>query len=196
MVRDLVLDNFDSKSVGLIHQLAQFRERAEMFFDTIKVDRAITMIIGDLSFGSVRFVRILFALVEVIDVVVPRRQPNRRHPEFFQIRKMVDDSLKIAAVVVTWFRAIEKAFRLGRVVVCRIAIAEPIRHDQIDDIVGGKTLESPSARQGLVDFKWRFKSASRGSDSQRLLPATSYTTDGNINEQIRASRIDLGLTCN
>ena len=87
----------------LIHQLAQFRERTKMFFDAVEIHCAVTVIIGNPSPRAVRLIGILLALVKMIDVVVPRRQPNRRYAEILQITQMLDNAFKVAAVVIARF---------------------------------------------------------------------------------------------
>src|SRR5207253_2874451 len=38
VIRDLILDHFDPELMRLFHQLAQFHERPEMFFDAVEID--------------------------------------------------------------------------------------------------------------------------------------------------------------
>ena len=101
VIGNLILDDLDAKSMGLINQLSKFRERPKVFFHTVKIDRAITMIISYPALWSTGTIRILLAFIKMIDIVVPRRQPNRRHAEFFQVRQVPNDPFKVTAVIVT-----------------------------------------------------------------------------------------------
>src|SRR5205807_10130913 len=79
VVCDFILNDFDSQSMRCFDEFAQFCERAEMLFDAVKIDWAVTVIIRDRTFRAARLLGILLALVQVIDVVVPWCQPNRSH---------------------------------------------------------------------------------------------------------------------
>ena len=87
----------------LIHQLAQFRERTKMFFDAVEIHCAVTVIIGNLSPRAIRLIGILLAFIQMIDIVIPRCQPNRRYAEILQIGQMLDNAFKVAAVVIARF---------------------------------------------------------------------------------------------
>src|SRR5258705_1952129 len=89
----------------------------------------------------------------MVVVVIPGREPDRRDAKILQIRQAIDDTLKIAAVVVKLVLAIVDAARLWRVVVCRIAIAEPVEHDQIHYVRGGESLEAAGATQWRENFE-------------------------------------------
>ena len=65
---------------------------AKTIFDGVIINRMIAVII------SVRTPR-LVAVIHAIPVVVPGREPKSGHAQFFQIRKMIDDSAKIAAMI-------------------------------------------------------------------------------------------------
>ena len=81
----------------------------------------------------------------MVVVVIPRRQPDCGDAEVLQVRQAIDDTLKIATVVVELMLAIVDAARLRRVVVRRIAIAEAIDHDQVHYVCGRETLETTAA---------------------------------------------------
>ena len=104
MIDDLVLDDLDAGAMRSVNELSQFRERAEVFFDAVEVLRVVAVKAGaGFSFFQ-------FDLVEAIVVVVPRREPDRRDAEIFQVRQAIDDALKIAAVVVELvFRIVDAA---------------------------------------------------------------------------------------
>src|SRR5205085_6878490 len=109
VIGDFILNDLDAESMSLIDEFAEFRQRPEMLFDAIEIDSAVTVIIRNLSSRAVWLIRILLALVEMIDVVIPGREPNRRYAELFQIRQMCNDPFKVATVVITNFRAIVEA---------------------------------------------------------------------------------------
>ena len=72
-----------------------------MLLNAVEIYCAVTVIIRDSTLWSIRPFRILLALVQVIDVVIPGRQPDRRHAKFLQIGQVLDHTFKVAAVIVT-----------------------------------------------------------------------------------------------
>ena len=101
VIGNLILNDLDAELMGLINQLTKFRKRPKVFFHTVKIDSAITMIISYPALWSTGTIGILLAFIKMIDIVVPRRQPNRRHAEFLQVRQVPNDPFKVTAVVVT-----------------------------------------------------------------------------------------------
>src|SRR5262252_9252571 len=77
VISDLVLNDFDAHLVRSINQLAKLRQVSEMLFDAIEIDGAVTMIVGDLSFRTAWLIGILLALIEMVNVVIPWRKPDR-----------------------------------------------------------------------------------------------------------------------
>ena len=72
MVGYLVLHDFQAQFVGLAHQLLHVRQRAEMVFDAIVINRAVAVIARHRTPG-------LVASDGFIGIVVPGRKPQRRH---------------------------------------------------------------------------------------------------------------------
>ena len=136
VVRHLVLNHLDAERVGAVHQLAEIVERSEVLLDGVEIDRAVAVVIGD------RLVVVLLALVQMVDVVVDRREPDGGHAEIFQIGEVLDDPAEIAAVIVAGLRAIVHAARDGRVVVGRVAVGEAVGHQEVDHVVGREALEA------------------------------------------------------
>src|SRR2546423_614881 len=92
--------------------VAPIRERAEVLFDSVEVNRAVAVE------ACGRSALLLLDLVGVVDVVVPGREPDGCDAQLFQVRQVVDDSLKVAAVVVELVRAVVESARLRRGGVC------------------------------------------------------------------------------
>src|SRR6266581_5915231 len=82
VIGNLILNDFDTELMRSINQLTQFRKRAEMLFHAVKIDSAVTVIIGYLALWPTGIIRILLAFIKLIDIVIPRRQPNCRHAKF------------------------------------------------------------------------------------------------------------------
>ena len=74
-----------------------------MLFNSVEINGAVPVIVGDTQLWTTGLVRVLFAFVQIIDVVVPGREPDCRHAEIFQIRQVRDDAFKVAAVVIARF---------------------------------------------------------------------------------------------
>src|SRR6185295_16748406 len=101
MICYLILNYLDAEPVRRINQLSQLRERAEVLFDFIEVHRAVAVIIRDRPPRCAGSVRILLALIQVIDIVIPGREPDRSDAKIFEIREVINDSLKITSMIVT-----------------------------------------------------------------------------------------------
>src|SRR6185369_17272054 len=120
MIRDLVLNDFYSQPMSSIYQFAKLAQRSEMLFDAVEVNCTVTVIIGYRLLCPARSFGILLAFIEVIDVIVPGRQPYGSDAEIFQIRKVVDHSLKISSVIVTSLGTVIQSARLRRIIVRRV----------------------------------------------------------------------------
>src|SRR5919205_2282109 len=70
VIHHLVLNDLYARAMRAFDQLAELRERAEVFLDRVKILRVITVKSG------ARFVFFQLDLVETIVVVVPGRQPD------------------------------------------------------------------------------------------------------------------------
>src|ERR1051326_715739 len=103
VICDFVLNDFDTDTMRCIDQLAQLLKRSEVFFDAVEIDCAVSMIVRDHSLRTIRPIGILLAFIEMVNVVVPRRQPDGRYPEVFKVRQMLNDPFKIAAMIITSF---------------------------------------------------------------------------------------------
>ena len=136
VIRHLVLNHLDAERVGAVHELAKLVKRPEVLLDAVEIDRAVAVVIRDC------LTVVLLALVQMVDVVVNRREPDGGHPEIFQIGKVLDDPAEIAAVVIARLRAIVHAARDGWVIVGRVAVGEAIGHQEIDDVIGREALEA------------------------------------------------------
>ena len=80
VVRHLVLNHFDAEGVGAVHQLAKIVERTEMLVDAVEIHRAVPMVVRDC------LVIVSLSLVQMVYVVVDRREPDGGHSEIVQIR--------------------------------------------------------------------------------------------------------------
>src|SRR6185369_3651374 len=100
VIHHLVLDDLYPVAMRGVDELTQLCERPEVFFNGVEVLRVVAVK------ARARFVFLQFDLIESIVVVVPRRQPDRRHAKVFEIRQMVDNALKVAAVIVKLVLAI------------------------------------------------------------------------------------------
>src|ERR1051325_4328656 len=180
VVHHFVLDDLDSVAMRGVDQLAQLRKRAEVFFDAIKILRIVAVKAG------ARLVFLQLDLVEPIVVVVPRRQPDRSDAEVLEIRQMIDDALKIAAVVVKLVLTIVDAG-----VVRRIAVSETIDHDQVQHVRRGEPLESSGAIEWSKHFERRACRTFRSGDSNRSL---SRRCNKGVDENIRTVLVDLRRT--
>ena len=78
VVRNLVLDDFDAQLVGIVHQLAQLRQIAEMLLHAVEINRAVAVVVRN------RLVVVTLAFVQMVHVVVDRRQPERGPPSSFR----------------------------------------------------------------------------------------------------------------
>ncbi len=118
VIRDLILNNLNTASMRLIHKFSQKREGAEMFFNAVVIHGTVT-VVTCCGLATVDFMRI-----EPVRIVVDRGHPESGNPQRFEIRKMIDDSLEIAAMVKTRLASIEQTARNSGVIVRGIAIGE------------------------------------------------------------------------
>src|SRR5437868_7190431 len=81
MIRNLILNNFQTERMSLLNQLAQGAHVAEVFFDTVIIYRAVTVIRGVRTPGFV-------AGAYSVPVFVPGREPERSHAQRFQVRQV------------------------------------------------------------------------------------------------------------
>ena len=86
-----------------LDEFTQLRLRAEVFLDSVKILRVVTVKSG------ARFVFLQFDFVEAIVVVVPRCKPDGGDAEILLIREVIDHALKITAVVIKLVLAIVEA---------------------------------------------------------------------------------------
>src|SRR5260370_2003991 len=80
VVGNFVLNDFDAELMSAIDQLAQLCECTKVFFNSVEIYRAITMIVRDLSLRTVRLIRILLVFIQMIYVFVPPLHPDPCHP--------------------------------------------------------------------------------------------------------------------
>ncbi len=186
----LILNDFNSKAVSCIDELAQLREGSEVFFDAVEVNGAVSVIIGDRLLGSAGPVGILLELVQVIDVVVPRCKPDGRDAEALQIRQMVDYALDVAAVIVAGLRSVIESPRGYRVVVGRIPVREAVRHDEVNHVIGVEALKATLARKRRGDLERRLGCAHRRCDAQSPATRCCIRVDLHINENIGSQRVN------
>ena len=125
MVWHHIQQDLQAELVRRRHQLLVVLHRAEVVFNRIFVDRAVTVIVG-----------------RGIVVVVDRRKPKRRHSEILQIWQVLLNALQVAAVIGLCSAAVVRAgsgsFRL---VVAGIAVGETVGHDQVNDIIARDALK-------------------------------------------------------
>src|SRR5436305_13696507 len=76
VIRYLILYRLEAKRVRTLDQFAQRLKRTEAIFDAVIINRVIAVIIGARTPG-------LVARRHADPVVIPRRQPQRRHAELF-----------------------------------------------------------------------------------------------------------------
>jgi hypothetical protein len=159
VIRHLILNHFDPLAVRGIHQLAELRQRPKVLLDAIVVDRAVAVIIRDgLAVGS-------FALVQMVDVVIHRVEPDGRHAQVLQIRQVIDNALEITAVIIARLLPVPHAARYGWIVIGGIAVREAIRHDQVNNVVRREALKAAFARQRTQHFEGCARLASSRNDS-------------------------------
>src|SRR6516225_4859723 len=98
-----------------------------MVLDGVMIDRVVAMVVG---VGAPR----LAALVKSVVVVVPGGQPECGNAQLLKIGQSLDDAAQVAAVPPPGpVPSIRLGRRSGRNVVSRVAVAETVRHDQVDD---------------------------------------------------------------
>src|SRR5260370_16598356 len=102
-----------------VPQLPQFGKSPEVLLDTIKVNGAISVVVGN------RRPPVLLAFVKVVYVVVNRSHPDCGHAKALDVIEMVDDALQIAAVVVAALRPVVESTGLCSLIFCLIAVAQP-----------------------------------------------------------------------
>ena len=87
VVGHLVLDHFEATGVGGVHQGPEFLEGAEVLLHTVKIHRAVTVVIRrGLARGRPAVVGgVLLEPVQVVRVVIPRRQPEGGDTEIAQV---------------------------------------------------------------------------------------------------------------
>ena len=129
MVRDLVLDDFDSLSMRRIHKFAKAGESSEVLLDSVEIDRAVAMVIRD-GLPVVNLFR-----VQPVVVVVDGCHPDGGHAEVLQVGKAQFDALEVAAVIIAGFGRIVEAGRNHGVIVGGIAVGKAVGHDEVDQVV-------------------------------------------------------------
>ena len=184
VVRDLVLNHLDAKPLGRLHEGQEIGHRAKVLLDPIEVHGAVAVIVGN------REVVVLLFLIQVVDVVVPRVQPESRDAQVLQVRQLLADAGKVAAVVIAALGSIEQARRGRRVVVGRVAVPEPVWHQQVNDIVRGEPLKPSGARKRSRDLERSIRGAGRRGDAQPASARRRGRINRHVDEQVRARRID------
>src|SRR5437588_4153914 len=92
VIRNLILNNFQTERMSLFNQLAQGVHVAEVCFDTVIIYRTVTVIRG---VRTPRFVAGAYS----VPILVPGREPERGHAKLFQIRQMFADAAEISAMI-------------------------------------------------------------------------------------------------
>src|SRR5208337_2136372 len=133
-----------------------------------------------------RLVVVPLALVQAVHVVVDRSHPQRRCAQVPQVRQVVDDALKVAAVVITRLRAIQQAGRLRGIVVRWIAVGETVGHELVDEVVRGETSEASGAGQRRHNGEARVGDARRRCDADRAGAGGGVWIDDHIQEEVVA----------
>ena len=133
--------------MGACNQFAQLVERSEVFFNRIEVLWVVTVETG----AGLAFLQ--FDLIQAIVIVIPGCKPDGRDAEFFQIAQAVNNSLEISAVVVVLVLPIVEPFRLRRIVVRRITVAETIDHGKVHHIVRREASEATGTSQWTQDLE-------------------------------------------
>jgi len=101
VIGHLVLNHLEALAVRGVHQFAELGESAEVLFDAVEIHRAVAVIVGD------ALVVVSLALVQAVDVVVYRVDPDGGGAEILEIRQVIDDALEVAAMVVTRLLPVE-----------------------------------------------------------------------------------------
>ena len=96
----LILDHDKTGEMRLTDEVLHLSQIAEMFVDPVEIDRTIPVITGG------RFVVVELLEVELVVVVIDGCRPDRRCAERFDVRKFVDNALKITAMVSSRFRTV------------------------------------------------------------------------------------------
>src|SRR4051812_26081100 len=102
MIGDLVLDQFEPALMHGVRQLAKPRHVSQVLLHGVKVHSAIAVVIGDgtTGNGALIVVRVLFACIQMVDVVVPWSEPKRGNTEIAKVGETIDDTLQIASVII------------------------------------------------------------------------------------------------
>ena len=126
VIGHLILDHLEPECVRASDQLLQIRHRSKVLFDTVEIHGSVAVVVGD------GLVVVGLFLIQMVDVVVPRVQPDGGDAEVLQVRQLRGDTLEVSTVVVAGFRPVIKATR-DRLVRCwtnrrpRIGPASPGR---------------------------------------------------------------------
>ena len=126
----LILNHLESQAMRVLNQGAILRQHSQMLVDAVEIDGSVAVVIGN------GLVVVFLALVQVVRVVVDRREPDGGDAEVFQIGKLLPNPREIAAVIIAGLAAVVQAARNGWIVVRRIAVGKPVRHDQVNHVVG------------------------------------------------------------
>ena len=97
---------------------------------------------AEMRINGVQIRRAVAVIILLRSIFHNGREPQRGHAKFLEIRDMIANSAQIAAMPRTRFRAIVRAGKFCRFVICRIAVRETVRHDQVENIVGTQAVKS------------------------------------------------------
>ena len=181
VIGDHIENDFYPLRVRGIHQLLELRQSADVFVDIIKIDRAITVIVGD----SLAIVLLFF--VQLVGVVVQRVEPDRGDAKRFEVGQLLLHACKVAAVVVASLVAIEHPLRCT-VVVARVTIGEPIGHDAIDGIVNAKALKATGRWQRWRNGERHRRTPTHSLERERIAACRRTLRNVHVHKCVRAVR--------
>src|SRR6478672_5060392 len=98
----LILNHLYRVAVRFVDELTKSIHASEMFFDAIQIGGAVAMIVSN------RLAVVSFGGVQMVAVVVNGSRPDGGDAQFFEIRKMVDDTLQIASVIEPGLAAVQQ----------------------------------------------------------------------------------------
>src|SRR5512144_1222845 len=89
VIHHLILNNFDTKGMRSIHQLAQFLECPKVLFNGVEILRVVSVK------ACARSSLFQFNFIRMVVIVIPGCQPDRGNTEVLKVVKSIDYSLKI-----------------------------------------------------------------------------------------------------
>ena len=184
MISHLILNYFYSQRVRLLDQLPERSQITKVIFYAVVIDCVVAVIVG---IWTPRLV----TGINTIPVVVPRCQPHRRDSQLFQIRKVIDDAAKITTMIRARVAATVRCRRRQwRRIITAVSVRKPIRHNQVDYVVGVDALKMFGRIERRFNTKGNPGVAGGSLKHERVVAGPDRRANGYVDEQICASGID------